>query len=148
MGGSVNLGEAVRKARNVYIIGNGGSYANAMHLCNDLLECGIPAFILDPASITRVANDEDYQYVFSKWIYTVGKPGDLLIALSGSGTSKNVVNALEAARIRGVETYCVFGDFNDHPQAENVFTAGEDMQSAEELQIVIGHEVRKWLKSS
>jgi D-sedoheptulose 7-phosphate isomerase len=143
----VKLAEAVKKARHVYIIGNGGSYANAMHLCNDLLDCGIKAHVLDPASLTRTGNDEGYEFVFARWIYTVAEPGDLVLALSGSGKSPNILNALEAAQIKGVDTYSVFGAYNDH-QGNNVLTAGKDMQRAEEYQVILGHEVRKCLKNS
>jgi D-sedoheptulose 7-phosphate isomerase len=147
MDGSVRLVEAIKKAKHVYIIGNGGSYANAMHLCNDLLDCGVKAHVLDPASLTRTGNDESFDMVFARWIYTVAEPGDLVLALSGSGKSPNILNALEAAQIKGVDTFSVFGAYNEH-KAENTMTAGKDMQRAEEYQVLIGHEVRKCLKGS
>ena len=142
----MKLAEAVKKAKRVYIIGNGGSYANAMHLCNDLLDCGVKAYVLDPASLTRTANDEDFEFVFSRWVYTVAEPGDLVLALSGSGRSKNILNALEAAKLKGADTYSIFGAYNQH-EGENVLSAGKDMQRAEEYQVMLGHEVRKCLKS-
>lgn len=143
---SLKFADAVKKAKRVYIIGNGGSYANAVHICNDLLGCGVKAYTLDPATLTATANDFSYSEVFSKWITTVGEPGDLLVALSGSGKSPNIVNAVQAAQKIGMETYCIFGAFNPHG-GENVFTAGKDMQRAEEYQVVLGHEVMKCLKS-
>lgn len=143
----MKLAEEIKKAKRVYIIGNGGSYANAVHICNDLLNVGIKAYTLDPATLTATANDFSYSEVFSKWITTVGEPGDLLVALSGSGKSPNIINAIEAAKLKGMTTYSVFGAFNLH-EGMNVLTAGKDMQRAEEYQVMIGHEVMKWLKST
>jgi D-sedoheptulose 7-phosphate isomerase len=126
---------AVKAAKRVYIIGNGGSYANAMHICNDLLACGIPAFTLDPATMAASANDYGWDTVFERWIRTVGHRGDLLIALSGSGKSPNILKAVAAARELGMSVHCIFGN-----------ERGEDMQQAEEAQIRIGHELMRALK--
>ena len=84
----MKLAEAVRNARRVYLIGNGGSYANAVHVANDLLSVGVRAYTLDPASLTASANDFGYETVFSRWISVVGEKGDLLVALSGSGNRR------------------------------------------------------------
>ena len=130
-----SLISAVKAAKRVYIIGNGGSYANAMHICNDLLACGIPAFTLDPATMAASANDYGWDTVFERWINTVGGHGDLLIALSGSGKSPNILKAVAAARELGMTVHCIFG-------AER----GENMQEAEEAQIAIGHDIMRSLK--
>ena len=126
--------DKIRKAPRVYIVGNGGSYANALHLQNDLIACGIKAYTLDPSTLTAIANDHGYEYIFSLWLFTVAEPGDLLIALSGSGKSKNILNAVAAAESIGMEVEKVFG-------AEQ----GLDMQASEERQLQIGHELRKAL---
>src|SRR3990167_746784 len=130
-----SLISAVKAANRVFLIGNGGSYANAMHICNDLLACGIPAFTLDPATMAASANDYGWDTVFERWIRTVGHRGDLLIALSGSGKSPNILKAVAAARELGMSVHCIFGN-----------ERGEDMQQAEEAQIRIGHELMRALK--
>lgn len=127
--------EAIKRARRVYIIGNGGSYANAVHICNDLLLCGIKAYTLDPASLTASANDFGYETVFARWVRTVGESGDLLIALSGSGRSPNILNAIKVAEELGMEVWREFGA-----------AKGLDMQAAEELQVHLGHGVMKALR--
>lgn len=127
--------DAVKKAKRVYIVGNGGSYANAVHICNDLLICGVKAYTLDPASLTASANDFGYETVFERWIRTVGEKGDLLIALSGSGKSPNILNAIKAAEEIGMDVWKEFG-----------YPKGLDMQAAEELQINLGHGVMKALR--
>jgi D-sedoheptulose 7-phosphate isomerase len=106
-----------------------------MHICNDLLACGIPAFTLDPATMAASANDYGWDTVFERWIRTVGHRGDLLIALSGSGKSPNILKAVAAARELGMSVHCIFGN-----------ERGEDMQQAEEAQIRIGHELMRALK--
>lgn len=131
------LSELIKKAKRVYLIGNGGSYANAVHICNDLLAVKIKAYTLDPASMSRTANDRGYEYVFSDWIEVVGEEGDLLIALSGSGFSENILLALDTATAKGMETSLV-----------THFLNGMDMQESEEDQLKVGHEVMKCLRQS
>ena len=125
----------VKASNRVFIIGNGGSYANAMHICNDLLACGVPAFTLDPATMAASANDYGWESVFSRWINVVGERGDLLIAISGSGTSRNILAAIRAADFCGMNVYRIFGN-----------ERGENMQQAEEAQIRIGHDLMRELK--
>jgi len=105
-----------------------------MHICNDLLSIGVRAFSMDPATLTAFSNDHGYENAFSKWILVVGDEGDLLIALSGSGKSPNILNAVENARKIGMDVFTVFG-------------TGLDMQRAEELQIETGHELWRSLKN-
>jgi D-sedoheptulose 7-phosphate isomerase len=133
----MTLAEAIKRARRVYIIGNGGSYANAMHIQNDLIACGVRAHTLDPSTLTATANDHGFEYVFSKWLLAFGESGDLLIALSGSGKSPNILNAIQAAKIIGMDVWPIFGS-----------ERGENMQQAEEAQLGLGHEVMRCLKSS
>lgn len=133
---SSGLIDAVRAAKRVYIIGNGGSYANAMHMCNDLLARSVRAYTLDPATLVANANDHGFHNSFARWISTVGEAGDLLIALSGSGKSLNILIACEVAERVGMKVWKIFG-------AER----GENMQEAEEAQIRIGHELWTQLNS-
>ena len=132
----MELADKVRAAKRVYVIGNGGSYANAQHICNDLLACGIPAFTLDPATMSASANDYGWNAVFTRWIDVVGETGDLLIALSGSGESKNILWACEAAEKIGMDVHREFGA-----------AQGLDMQASEERQIWLGHELMRALKN-
>lgn len=129
------LTERVRKAKRVYIVGNGGSYANASHIANDLLSCGVKAFTMDSAILTAFANDYGWFNAFERWINIVGEKGDLLIALSGSGSSQNILKAVEAAHSKGMDVWREYG----YPQ-------GLDMQAAEEHQLWMGHEVMRALK--
>jgi len=130
----MTLAERIRAARHVYLVGNGGSAANAMHIANDLIACGIRAHTLDLATLTATANDHGYAFVFSRWINTFGEPGDMLIALSGSGRSPNILHAIEMAQKIGMDVERIFGA----PKL--------DMQTAEEFQLSIGHDLMRELK--
>jgi D-sedoheptulose 7-phosphate isomerase len=127
--------ERVRKAGRVYLIGNGGSYANAAHIANDLLAVGIKAFTIDGATLTALANDFGYETVFARWISTVGEAGDLLIALSGSGTSSNILRAMDVAKIKDMDAVLVTD-----------YLRSLDMQESEEAQVQLGHELMKDLR--
>lgn len=133
----MELTDRIRASRHVYIIGNGGSYANAMHIANDLIAAGIKAFTVDPATLTAAANDYGWHQGFVRWIKTVGERGDLLIALSGSGTSQNILMACEEAERIGMDVYRLFGA-----------PLGQDMQAAEEYQICTGHNLMRALRDS
>lgn len=114
----------------MFIIGNGGSYANSIHIANDLLSVGVRAFTMDPATLTAFANDHGYEKAFAMWLSVVGEAGDILVALSGSGKSPNILNACAVAESIGMTIQRVFGqDFS--------------MQEAEEMQLVMGHE---WMR--
>lgn len=132
------LAEAVKSARRVYICGNGGSAANAIHIANDLISCGVKAHALtaDVATLTAIANDYSFEQVFSRQLAVFGEAGDLLIALSGSGKSKNILLAIETARQIGMAVVRIFGSDMDL-----------NMQESEEEQVFIGHEVMRWLQS-
>lgn len=132
-----DLAEAIKRAPRTYLIGNGGSYANAVHIANDLLMCGVRAYTLDPASLTASANDHGYESVFARWLGVVGEAGDLLIALSGSGKSPNILLAIGKAAEIGMEVWPVFGA-----------AQGQGMQEAEEAQIVLGHDLMRHLHAT
>ena len=128
---TIELLEAIKRAKRVYVIGNGGSYANAAHICNDLLDIGIKAFTIDPATLSAFANDYGWENALERWVRIVGEPGDLLVAMSGSGTSKNILNAVAGASVLGMSVFQLYGA-----------ARGETMGQAEEAQIEIGHWIR------
>ena len=88
----------------VFIVGNGGSACNAIHFAEDLMGCGIRAIALtDIGFLTATANDKGYTYVFSRPLKVLADPGDMLITLSTSGASPNVVEAIQEAKRLGME---------------------------------------------
>ena len=114
------IGAAYEAGRFVFVIGNGGSAANASHLCEDLGKGTLSDFgsqrrlkilsLTDNAAyITAWGNDEGYDRVFVEQLKNLASEGDLLIAISGSGNSPNVLRAVEYAHEIGMETFAVTG---------------------------------------
>src|SRR5260370_35322554 len=110
--------DAWQTGRHIYLCGNGGSAGNAIHLANDLLYgCGtrlgigmrVEALSLNPAVITCLANDLGYGQIFAEQLRVKGNPGDVLVVLSGSGNSPNVVQALQIGNSLGMTTFAVLG---------------------------------------
>jgi D-sedoheptulose 7-phosphate isomerase len=148
---------AWRNGRSIYLCGNGGSAGNAIHLANDfiygagkanLTGLRVEALPANSAVITCLANDIGYENIFSEQINVKGNEEDVLIALSGSGNSKNIINALEVANSKGMKTFAILGftggfckDIAQYPIHFEVF----DMQISEDMQLIVGHICMKWL---
>ncbi len=106
--GAARIIEALLSDRKILACGNGGSAADAQHFSSELLNRfeqerpGLPAMALttDSSTLTSIANDYHYDDIFSKQVRALGQPGDVLLAISTSGNSKNVVRAIEAAKER------------------------------------------------
>lgn len=109
--------EAVKKGNKILTCGNGGSAADAQHFAAELLirynkeRPSVPAIALssDASAVTAASNDYGYDYVFSRQVEGLGKPGDILIGITTSGNSKNVHKAFETAKERGLKTICLNG---------------------------------------
>lgn len=148
----MSLTDEIKRAKRVFICGNGGSAANALHIANDLVASGIKAQALtgDVATMTAIGNDFSYDEIFSRQLITLGQAGDLLVALSGSGNSKNICLAIEAARFMGIRSILITGGWISQPKAaefaDEVIRCGGDMQAAEEMQLWFGHQVMRELK--
>lgn len=104
-----HMGAALRAGRTIYSCGNGGSMADAMHFAEELTgryrkDRGPLAAtaISDPTHLTCVANDYGFEHVFSRYIHGHAYAGDVLLAISTSGTSANVLRAIEAAHRCGM----------------------------------------------
>lgn len=147
----MTLTEAIKGAKRVYLCGNGGSAANAIHIANDLIGCGIRAHALtaDVATLTAIANDHGYEHVFSQQLRVFADAGDLLICLSGSGNSPNIIEAIKVAKKMGMNTYAVTGEFTDAlaaDLAQHAIRVGDDMQMAEDNQLILGHKVMREMR--
>lgn len=111
---------AVRDGGKLLICGNGGSAGDAQHLATEFVStltvdrrrAPIPAIALttDTSLLTAVANDYGFDGVFARQIEALGKPGDVLLAISTSGSSANVVRACELARAMGLRTIALTGE--------------------------------------
>ena len=143
--------------RRVFIVGNGGSAANASHLANDFIYgidlpdgygLNVEALTANSAVMSCLANDTGYDNIFAQQLKVKGTKGDVLIVLSGSGNSANVVNAVEVAKSLGIKTTAVLGfdggkckEIVQLPIHFNI----NDMQISEDVQVIVGHMLMQWL---
>jgi D-sedoheptulose 7-phosphate isomerase len=146
---------AYRAGRFVFIIGNGGSGANGSHLCEDLAKCTLRDFEnqkrLKVLSLTdnvpwimAIANDINYEGIFVEQLKNLASPGDLLVAISGSGNSPNILRAVEWANREGLTTLGLtgFGGGKLKELAQYNLHAGvDDMGIVESLHQVVFHWV-------
>jgi D-sedoheptulose 7-phosphate isomerase len=152
-----SLLEAWRAGQSIYICGNGGSAGNAIHLANDFiygagLKNGgglrVEALSANAAVLTCLANDLGYDNIYSEQIRIKGNPGDVLIVLSGSGNSANVVKAIEVANELKMKTFAILGFTGGHCKRLAQYPIHfeiDDMQIAEDLQLIVGHICMQWL---
>jgi len=111
------LAHALKSGHKVLSCGNGGSAADSQHFAAEMVgrfereRPGMPAISLtvDTSAITAIANDYDYDRVFSKQVEALGQPGDVLLGISTSGNSKNVIEAMKAAQAKGMAVVALTG---------------------------------------
>ncbi|MGL5947851.1 MAG: D-sedoheptulose 7-phosphate isomerase [Aeromonas sp.] len=110
------LARQFKAGGKVLSCGNGGSHCDAMHFAEELTgryrenRPGLPGIaISDPSHLSCVANDFGYDYVFSRYVEAVGRQGDVLLGISTSGNSGNIVNAIAAAKAQGMSVIALTG---------------------------------------
>ncbi len=143
--------------KQVFLIGNGGSAGNAVHLANDFiygiskrLGSGIRMYALpaNQAMITCLGNDVGYENIYSHQLAVLADEGDVLIALSGSGNSTNILNALTQAKSQSLRSFAILGFDGGKAKAlcdQPIHVPVHDMQLAEDSQLIIGHMMMQWL---
>ena len=117
---AARIAAAFRAGGKLLICGNGGSAADAQHmaaelivrLTADLVRPGLPAIALttDSSVLTAYTNDFDFDGVFARQVQALGRPGDVLLGISTSGNSRNVIQAVEAARTAGMSVVTLTGN--------------------------------------
>lgn len=116
--GIVAMTDCLRAGGKVMACGNGGSAADAQHFAAELIgrfererqELAAIALTTDTSILTAVGNDYSYDEIFSKQVRGLGKKGDILIGISTSGNSKNVVKAIEVAKKMGIKIIALTGN--------------------------------------
>jgi D-sedoheptulose 7-phosphate isomerase len=117
---AATIAAAVRADGKVLICGNGGSAGDAQHLATEFVStltvdrrrAAIPALALttDTSLLTAISNDYGFEGVFARQVEAVGRPGDVLLGISTSGNSSNVIRAFEQARSQGLRTIALTGE--------------------------------------
>jgi D-sedoheptulose 7-phosphate isomerase len=142
----------------ILFCGNGGSAADSQHLAAEFVgrfrreRPGLPAIALttDSSILTAVANDYGYEAVFSRQVEALARPGDLLVGISTSGNSANVVAALAKARDMNVRTVAFtgsgggkMGEFADHLLA----IGAKETARVQEVHLLAGHMICDWVEA-
>ena len=111
------MSASVKQGGKIISCGNGGSHCDAMHFAEELTgkyrepRQAIPAIcVSDPSHISCVGNDYGYDHIFSRYLEALGQKGDVLLAITTSGNSANVVKAAETARQRGMKVVALTGN--------------------------------------
>lgn len=143
-----------KKRGVIYLCGNGGSAANADHICNDLSlgftkkKRGFNFISLNSnlAVITCIANDLSYGEIYSQQIKNIASNKDLLVVLSGSGNSKNIINVIKEAKNKKMNVFGIYGF--DGGKAKKITKNYihiniKDMQVSEDMQMIIFNLVMK-----
>jgi D-sedoheptulose 7-phosphate isomerase len=143
---------ALRAGNKLLIIGNGGSAADAQHIAAEIVgryKHDRPAYAAialttDTSALTAIANDYGFEQVFARQVAGLGNPGDVLLALSTSGTSANIRAALRTARERGLVTIGLTGSkgealgaFCDHI----LIAPSDDTPIVQQLHLTIAHGI-------
>ena len=143
---------AMAKGGKLMLCGNGGSAADAQHLAAELLvrlrshtnRDAIPAMslVLDTSTITACANDYGYECLFERMVNGLGRTEDVLLGLTTSGRSVNVIRALKAARERGIATLGFLGGDGGQtiPECDlSIVVPSTDPNRVQEIHITLGH---------
>lgn len=127
---------ALRKEGRILSCGNGGSMCDSMHFVEELTgryrkdRAPLAAMSMgDPSHITCVANDYGFEYIFSRHVEAWGQKGDILLAISTSGNSKNVILAVEAAKKKGMKIVGLLGK------------TGGELKNMVDVPIIVDHKV-------
>jgi len=157
------LERAYRERKHVFIVGNGGSAATASHMANDLMwglvqagKPGMRAIALSDGVplMTAIANDRSYEDIFAVPLETLADPGDVLVVISGSGNSPNVVRAAEVARHKGLTVVGFLGKGGGKlaPLSDvAVVVPSHDYGPIEDLHMMFDHlciaYLRRWVEA-
>jgi len=151
--------DCYRTGGKVLLCGNGGSAADAQHLAAELISrlklerAAIPALALttNTSLLTAIGNDYKYDLVFVRQVEAFGRAGDVLIAISTSGESENVIKAVEFSRMQGIKSIALTGAKGGR-LAEKVDIAikipSDNVQRIQECHITVGHILCELIESA
>jgi D-sedoheptulose 7-phosphate isomerase len=155
------IGNSVQQGGKILLCGNGGSAADAQHLAAELLvrlrphvnRDGIPALALatDTSSLTACGNDYSFDGYYERLVRTLGKKGDVLIGITTSGNSANIVRALRAAREIGMTTLGLLGSGGGLalPECQLAFVVPSDVTGRiQETHITAGHALMELIEET
>ena len=152
--------KAVKDGKKILWCGNGGSAADAQHMAAELMgglrshdrpAIASLALTTDTSFITAWSNDTDYETIFSRQIEAIGNKGDVLIAISTSGNSKNVIRAIETAKEKRIRVIVLTGKSGGNMANSgniNICIPSGDTQRIQEAHLMVEHILCESVESS
>jgi D-sedoheptulose 7-phosphate isomerase len=142
--------QTLQKGGKILFCGNGGSASDSQHLAAELTgrfvkdrkPLGAIALSTDTSALTSIANDYAFEEVFARQVVALGRPGDLLVGISTSGNSKNIIRAFEEARALGMRTVGLLGRDGGQLRAlcdQAIVVPSDVTARIQEAHILIGH---------
>jgi len=146
------IADAFNDGKKVLLFGNGGSACDASHIAAEFVNRfkrdrpGLPSIALntDMAVLTSIANDYDYSEIFARQVKTLGEAGDIAIAISTSGSSKNILKAVDVAKKKGILTIAFTGQKGEKFAGKNDYAfivPSEDTPRVQEVHITLAHVI-------
>jgi D-sedoheptulose 7-phosphate isomerase len=153
------INKALKNGNKIIWCGNGGSAADSMHLSTELIgryksnRKSLPSISLsaDSVAITCIANDFGYENLFSRQIEGVGKSGDVLVCLTTSGNSLNIIKAIKVAKLMNLRTILMSGNKGGECSGLSdleLIIPSQTTARIQEMQIFIGHIVCDYIEKN
>lgn len=144
------IADAFNDGKKIFLFGNGGSACDASHIAAEFVNRfkkdrpGLPAIALntDMAVLTSISNDYDYSEIFARQVKTLSEPGDIVIAISTSGSSRNILKAVDVAKKKGLKTIAFTGLKGDKLVSKSDYAfvvPSDDTPRIQETHITLGH---------
>lgn len=144
------IADAFNDGKKILLFGNGGSACDASHIAAEFVNRfkkdrpGLPAIALntDMAVLTSISNDYDYSEIFARQVKTLSEHGDIAIAISTSGSSKNILKAIDVAKKKGLKTIAFTGLKGDKFASKSDYAfvvPSDDTPRIQETHITLGH---------
>ncbi len=150
--------DSIRRGNKILFCGNGGSAADAQHIVAELVHKltrrrkSLPAIALttNTSLLTAIANDDSYDLIFSRQIEGIGRSGDILIAISTSGNSPNLLKAVSMAKFIDMKTVCLCGSGGRLKEIVDIAikVPSTDTQRIQECHILIGHIITEVIEDA
>ena len=151
--------KTIQNGNTILLCGNGGSASDSIHISSELVgkfeknRKAIPSISLSSniSNLTAIANDFGFEHIFSRQIEAIGKKGDLLIAISTSGNSQNILNAINCAKLNGLTVVAMTGKDGGKINEIDCITLkapSSNVARVQEMHILVGHIISKYIEEN
>ena len=151
--------KTIQNGNTILLCGNGGSASDSIHISSELVgkfeknRKAISSISLSSniSNITAIANDFGFEHIFSRQIEAIGKKGDLLIAISTSGNSQNILNAINYAKLNGLTVVAMTGADGGKINEIDCITLkvpNSNVARIQEMHILVGHIISKYIEEN